>query len=338
VPGQTPIQSHEAELAAGEQAERVGDLGAAAAAFSHAAASDAAEVRARALVGLGRVAWRQTRLAEALEHYAAARFLAGELQALDILAEVENGVGAVHYARGEYDRARIAFRASFALTSDDRHRAKVALNLGVLANIAGDHREAQTQYQRSRRAFRRVGDRSGEAMAVHNLAMLRADRREWDDADRLYDECLTLAEAAGNRQLIADTLLNHAEVFCGTQRYEAAVALSERAMTLHDELGNLRGRGEALRWRGHAQVELGDFSAAGDSLAEAHGVAKTIRNALLEAEVARELGSLAERKGDPPAAAEWYRQSLALFEKLGAAADAHDLADRLERIASTTTS
>jgi tetratricopeptide (TPR) repeat protein len=320
------------DLTAADLAERRGDLAAAAAAFAAAAESANRETRARALMGLGRVAWRQTRLAESLEHYSAARFLAEELDSLDLLAEVENGIGAIHYARGEYDRARTSFRASLALSTDDAHNAKVALNLGVLANIAGDYEDAERQYRHSLDSFQRGGDTGGEALALHNLAMLHADRAEWDAADTLFTECLARADATGNRQLVGDTLLNRAEVFCGKGDFTQAVSLCDQAIVIHHELGDGRGRAEALRWRGHAYAALGDRDRAESSLLEAHRAARALRNALLEAEAARELGILAEHGRLFPAASDWFRQALALFTKLGAMPDMENVSARLSRI------
>src|SRR5947209_8701082 len=122
-------------IQSGEAAELSGDFLGAAAAYQSALGDRDPLVVADAEFHLGRVSWRQSRLDEAVSHYEAAR--AGALQHGDdeLRARIENGLGAVHYARGEFEQARACYSVALELTTDDTQRGRVLLNLGAIANI-----------------------------------------------------------------------------------------------------------------------------------------------------------------------------------------------------------
>lgn len=310
-----------ADLDRGEEAERHGDFLTADAAYRAALDDPDPAVAADARWRLGRVAWRQGRFDEALSRFEQARDLALARQDDELRARAETGIGNVHYAHGAYSQARAAYRVALGLTTDALMRAKVTLNLGVIANIEGQLDEAQAHYQRSRIAFAGVGDRAGEAMALQNLGMLYADRRQWDEAEQAYRDCLALAEAAGNRQMIANVLCERSEVRCGRGRYEEAIAACDHALTVFAEIGDAIGRGEALRWRGHAQRELGQFENAERTLTEAIGIARHGRVALLEAEATRELAATLVAAGNRAEGVRRYERARDLFTSLGAERD-----------------
>ena len=82
--------------------------------------------------------------------------------------------------------------------------------------------------------------------------MLHADLEEWDEADEAYKRCLELCEAQGNKQMIANVLLNRSELSCARERYGDAVASCDLALSIYSAIGDEVGRGEAMRWKGHA--------------------------------------------------------------------------------------
>lgn len=329
-------------LAAGEAAESTGDFPGAGDAYAraHAAvlgaqaspANDAAHAETR--FRMGRVAWRQGRFDAALAHYDAARALGQRLEDVELLARVENGVGAVHYSRGSYAQARASYRVALDLTHQDAVRAKAYLNLGVIANVESDFEAARSFYARSRDAFRRAGDATGEALVLHNMGMLCSDLERWEEAEEAFDRCLMLSEAHGNRQMVANVLINRSELLCARGRFDAAAAECSRALAIYTETGDEVGRGEAMRLQGHAERLAGRHAAAARVLREAVRVAVRHQNALLEAEATRELGALECDRGDYAAAAPWLERAHARFVVLGARREEEAVRAELDRIAS----
>ena len=309
------------DIRAGEDAERRGDLAEAARAYERAAEQQVPAVRADALFHLGRIAWRTGRYEDAVRRYEQARALAQDAGDEETRARSENGIGAVHYARGAYAQARACYASSLELTKDDSLRGKILLNLGVIANIEGDFEDARQKYRRSLETFDRAGDESGRALVLHNLGMLHADQERWDEADEAYSRCLEICERQGNRPMVANVLLNRAELLCARGDLDAAVAHADRALAIHTEVGDAVGRGEALRWRGDAYRRLGRREQAERSLREAVRIAQQHGVTLLEAEASRELASVREADGDAAGAVKWLERARKGFVTLGAQRD-----------------
>lgn len=318
-------------LERGERAEAAGDLAAAAAAYRDAAEQGAA-TPGEASFRLGRVAFRQGHYDDALRAFEQARAAAMQHEDGRLRAQAENGIGAVHYAAGAYAQARAAYQVALALTGDPLTQGKIRLNLGVIANIEGDFDAARAHYLRSRAIFQQLGDESNEALALHNIGMLHADRGEQPEAEEAYARCLALCERQGNRQMVGNVLVNRSELLAARGALDEAVASCDLALRIYAELGDVVGRGEALRWKGHALRRLARAHAAHQCLTEAVRIAIRIRGRLLEAEAARELGLLPPEQVAPSDARRWLERALALFTTLGAQRDARETAERLAEL------
>ena len=316
---------------AGEAAERAGDFVGAAAAFGSLVDHEDSRVAAGARFHLGRVLWKQGQLAAALSLCQEAREMALKLEDRDLRAQIENAMGVLHFARGEYEQARAAYGVAADLTADIVTRAKITLNLGVIANVQGHFDVARRQYAQSEALFRSANDERGVALALHNVGMLHADRAEWDEAEEAFQRALTLFEDQGNRQMIANVLLNRSEVRYGQGRPYEAIAHCDLAISIYAEIGDEVGRGEAMRWRGHGFRVLGRFKLAADALMEATRIAERTHTRLLEAESLRELGLVRLDAGNPEESKTLLEQSLEIFTQLGAEREIQELQERLGR-------
>ena len=309
----------------GQSAEEAGDLVAAAAAFeSHLDDADPL-VAATARFHLGRVVWKRGELEAALRLCEEARETAVRLQHRDLRSKVENAIGVLRVARGEYEQARAAYAVALDLTEDIVTRAKIALNLGVIANIQGQYDTARRQYARSEALFAEAADERGSALALHNIGMLCADRGEWDEADEAYGRALALFESQGNKQMIANVLVNRSEVSFGRDRVNEAIANCDLALAMYAEVGDELGRGDALRGKGHGFCRLGRFAEADACLTDAMRIAERSRARLLQAEVLREIGQVRQAQARGAEANQAMRKALSIFRELGAEREVSEL-------------
>lgn len=313
------------ELLAGERAELAGDYAAAAAAYRSVSSNADPLTAADGYFRLGRVDWRRSRFDMALEAFENARTLAERVPSPEMQARIANGVGAVHYARGDYAAARRAYAEAQALTESGAMLGKIILNLGVIANIEGDLKEAREHYERAYRLFRQHDDRASAMLALHNRGMVEADLQQWDEADRSFTAALALASEGENVEMIARTLVNRSEVLCARGATREAVEHCDRALTAYARVGDEVGRGEALRWRAHALRQLGDASGAERSAVEALQIAGRCGARLLEAEAAREVGFLKRAQGDADGAARILSRALGIFRELGSRREVAEL-------------
>jgi tetratricopeptide (TPR) repeat protein len=315
----------ESAVSVGEAAELRGDFATAEASYESLAEAEDPGTSAEGHFRLGVLAWKQGRFDEALAALTRARELARQSGRRDIEARAENGVGVVHYARGEYTQARASYAIALELTDDMLLRGRFLLNLGVVANIEGDLDRALEHYMRARALFRDHGDEKSEALALHNLQMLHSDRREWEDAEFAATEALRVLEKVGDRATIAAVLRDRAEVLAARGDLSGAVRQCQLAIAIFAELGDELGRGESQRWQGRFLRELSDWPAAERSLTDALAIAKHFRARLLEAETTRELAALARATGRSADARRWHKRALSLFRELGAQREIQEL-------------
>lgn len=319
------------QLAAGQRAEIAGDYVAASAAYRAVVGVSDERLAAEAHFCLARVSWRQSRFDAALTSFDSARALAERLGDEELCARVDNGIGAVHYASGDYAAARRAYAASQARTRDDTMRGKILLNLGVIANIEGDFPSARAHYDRAIALFVESGDSASAMLALHNRGMVEADLEEWDLADASFLAALSIAGDRGEREMVAKSLVNRSEVLVARGRLAEAVEHCDRALRIYADVGDEVGRGEALRWRAHSLGRIGDHVEAERDATEAMRIAIRCGARLLEAEAARDVGVLRGLLGDRAGGNKHLRRALVIFTQLGARRDAAEVASMLRR-------
>ncbi len=96
---------------------------------------------ADALRNLGIGARFQQRYAQAIDYFRAARAIAEKIGDLDMVARVEEGIGAAAAQSGDYDTALAAFNHSRQIIESTRNRpqlGRILANLGTLAQNQGD--------------------------------------------------------------------------------------------------------------------------------------------------------------------------------------------------------
>lgn len=319
-------------IEAGELAEQRGDFLEASSAFEAALEDHDPLVVATARNCLGKLAWRQGAHDVAFASFEKARASAIRHSAVDIRARAELGLGNVYYGRGDYVRARELYDGVRNSATTPGLRAKAMLNLGIIANIAGDAGAAEGHYRRACRAFTDAEDIHGQAQSHHNLGMLHADRLELDEADVAYREALLLSEKTGNREMAGLVLMNQARLSCAMGRYDDAVARCDAALAILAEMGAEVLRGTTLRWKGRAQRHLGQLAESERTLTEATRIARRTRARLLEAEVMHEIGATHRAAGNDGAARKWLRSALAVFAALGAAREASEVKAELSAL------
>ena len=121
------------------------------------------------LTKLGRLELQAGTLAEAEQHFQSA---SGEAEALNALA-------VVRAMRGDYKNARTALTAAMAkLPKTEAGYARGANNLGVIAELSGERKEAKSFYSESLRVFAAIpGASAEERRAVErNLARVHASQ------------------------------------------------------------------------------------------------------------------------------------------------------------------
>ena len=156
-----------------------------------------------------------------------------------LMAETLNALGGLELETRNLAAAEAALTEALDLAAEHPPvLARVAQNLGIVANIRGDLPAAESHYRRSLEAFDSLGDRTGSAITLHNLGMLTADRGAHADACMLYGECEQVADVTGDTHLAALCRVNHAESLLALGRVSEGRDTVERAGRSLEALGS----------------------------------------------------------------------------------------------------
>ena len=130
-----------------------------------------------------------------------------------LAAEALNTLGGLDLKTGAIEDARRNFLHALERGGQIRElSARVEQNLGILANIQGNLSEAVAHYEGSLEAYRASNDEHGCAIAYANLGIAHTDLRQYDRAERYFQQSYEIAERAGDAHLQGQCLVNHAEV------------------------------------------------------------------------------------------------------------------------------
>ena len=117
-----------------------------------------------------------------------------------LTAETLNALGGLELETRNLAAAEAALLEAEALASEEPAvLARVEQNLGIVANIRGQHEAAEIHYRRSLAAYEALPDLRGCAIAHHNLGMLAADRGSRDRRRRTTTPASGWPKAARTR-------------------------------------------------------------------------------------------------------------------------------------------
>jgi putative nucleotidyltransferase with HDIG domain len=264
--------------------------------------------------------------------YAIAREIGDQVLA----AEALNVLACFAFESGAMEEARARYQEALELGGTDPGlRGRIEQNLGILANVQGDHAEAMAHYQRSLEGFEASADQKGRAIAHHNLGMVSADRRLWEEADQHFRHSLEITREVGDVHLEGLCLLNHSEVHVARQRFEEARTNAEQALAIFDRLGARLDKADAYKVLGVVFRETGRFTLAESRLQAAIEQAVSTGSVLSEAEASRELARLYQTTGRNQEALQLLNAAHRLFSRLDARVDLVDVTSKSNRLEET---
>lgn len=131
-------------------------------------------LRAKALLGNGKLAWFQASYDEASQAHHEALALAAELADPFLKAEALYNLGINAMRQARIDEAERYLEESLAVATasgDKLGIARAHLNLGNIAHERNEHEKAMTFYEVSRALAHELGNKEREAFALNNLAI-----------------------------------------------------------------------------------------------------------------------------------------------------------------------
>ncbi len=250
-----------------------------------------------------------------------------------VLGHALNVLAAARWREGDLPLAEKLFHEALdrgTSVSDPRLRVDVMTNLGSLAKIRGDFREALRCYQEAVSYGRRHSLLDNLVVALNNLGIANLELDRLDVAEAALEEALMIANALGGLSFRIQVEVNCALLQVAKRDYAEATRRCDRAMALASHLGDSRANGEAAKVYGIIARETGDLAAAEEQLQRARDAGAANRDLTLEGEANRELAELYKQLGRNRETLQALNRAHACFTQLSSR---HELADVGRRMA-----
>ncbi len=219
--------------------------------------------RAVTLSRLGRCCYASGRHDEAVQRVRDAIEVIGTLAPSDgvkaLRGTLRSELGDALRASGQFGEAKKAYEAALKIAEergDLRGQGIDVSHLGSLALTAGDFEAALTHQRRALQLFQRLHEPDLEAAAWHQLGRVHHERREWDEAERHYQEAARITEERGRLAEAARTWNQLALLAQETGKPETAEERYRKTIEIDRRIGNrtqltdhLNGLADLLRRR-----------------------------------------------------------------------------------------
>src|SRR6266851_4813418 len=197
------------------------------------------------------------------------------------------------------------------------HAVWIPVATSGFLHTQGHWNEAASLGQAALAAARTIGDRQGQAWALHQLGVVQDLTGDYPAAAASLTRALQLFRDLGDRRGQAWVLHDLGGVQQRTGDHPAAAASLTRALQLFRDLGDRRGQAWALHDLGGVQRRTGDHPAAAASLTQALQLSRDLGDRQGQACALNALGGVQRRTGNYAAAAASLTRALQLFRDLG---------------------
>lgn len=148
------------------------------------------------------------------------------------------------------------------------HRAQLLTGAATLARARGAYQQASTLLQECLELQRSAGDDSGVAIALKDLANIKADQEDTAGARSLYEASLELSRRGGHELVIAMTLNNLGYLAQLDGETDRAIASYEDSIAVSRRLNDKQGIARTLMNLGSVVREKDDLERAAAHLQE----------------------------------------------------------------------
>ncbi|MCL4562735.1 MAG: tetratricopeptide repeat protein [Chloroflexi bacterium] len=279
--------------------------------FSSQKESTDPNIKAKALLGAGALAWRQGDLepAKALMEESLALFRqAGNHGETN---RVRHSLATVVSTQGDDTRAAALLGECLAYDREIENLQGIAFDLGTLGDIAyqgGDYPQAQAYYEASLALHRKREDKQSIAICLNNLGEVA--RYLGDDAlsATYVEEALALLRELGARQVLAISLVNLGDLMQMKNQYNQAGKLYCEALSIQHELGVNADIAGTFASFATLAFKMGKFDRAARLFASAEALregAKITLTTIQAEELATSMAALRIQLGEAGFASPW---------------------------------
>lgn len=215
------------------------------------------KARAKALSGIGTLAWQQGDYSEAQSCFDESIQLWSKLGIDDGLAEAQHFSGHLEFDQRNYDQAKTLFADSlnyYKQIDDTTRTLTLTSDMGLVAYHLGDYVSARSSFEQALLLWQERGNQEALGDVLNRLGDLARVESNYDKARAYYEESLELFRTMNAKLGIASGLHKLGQVARHQNDIEDARGLFLESIKLQQEAGNKQGIIECLE--GMAGLDL----------------------------------------------------------------------------------
>ena len=235
-----------------------------------------------------------------------------------------NLLGAAAFALGELTEASEAFTTALEMASQQEDfllLARATNNLGMIANLRGEHDTALGHYRLAIPTYQRLGQRRGLAESFHNIAITCRDMGALEEADEYECRAIEYSAQGVAPRVAAMGLIGRAEIALRRGDPQFARGTAERAASELQRLHDPLNEADAHRLSGTAANALARFDEAEAAFDRALSIARARGHVLVEAETLRDRAMSLLGQGLHHRAHRDATAAMEVYSRLGASAE-----------------
>ncbi len=234
--------------------------------------------------------------------------------------DVLNGIGNVHWRRGEYPDAMRLHLQALELQRAQGDRPGEGHSLNALGNVSyhlGDYGQALDYYQASLKLREEIGDTVGVAYCLNNVGNIHGQMGESRRALEYMLQALSIKEGADPRAA-GISMLNVGSAYAELGDDERALEYMQRAAVRLRETGGRDGEATCLRDIGRIHERRGEVDRALEFYLASLHITRQLGARVFEAETLVPLGALRVRMGEVEQGLADLHAGLEIARELGA--------------------
>ncbi|TYT68928.1 tetratricopeptide repeat protein, partial [Microcystis aeruginosa] len=241
--------------------------------------------------------------------------------ALEIIAIIGEA-GSKYLQSKNYQKAKEIYQKSLELLkpiSESYSQLKQSLQAGTLHQlgmVAAELREweqARSYYQQALEIYIEYGARYEQAKTLHQLGRVAQELREWEQARSYYQQAIEIFIEYGDRYEQAGTLHQLGMVAAELREWEQARSYYRQALEIYIEYGNRYEQAGTLDNLGIVAQELREWEQARSYYQQALEICIEYGNRYEQAGTLHNLGVVAQEVGELSQAKSYYLQALQIW-------------------------
>jgi len=234
-------------------------------------------------------------------------------------ADVLNAMGVAYERLGRYNDAIKYYSESLTAKEEVGNKTGAATSLTNIAKInifQGEYDKAKKMLNKALGVYQELNDSAGVADVMNTFGVINENQGHYDQALKYYKNSLQIRKEIGDDQMTAESYDNIGHIYYLSGNYDEAQAFWEQALGLRKRIGEQDGIILSIQNLGFLQIAQGQLDKALKSFLDALNQSRSIQFANAIAVSLGNLGTIYQNQGRYSAALDSYQEALDVLEKL----------------------